>query len=114
MHTLREAINHTNDGIASRLCHTTSLAGQVYDLLHRAGYLALRDVTCEVHEGVALLNGRLTTHHLKQLAQELTSKVDGIRCVVNRIEVTTSRPSQSSNASRFGANTSCFDYSIES
>jgi osmotically-inducible protein OsmY len=64
--------------------------------LRRSGYLALRDVTCEVQAGIARLRGRLPSYYLKQMAQAIVADVEGVRRVVNLIEVVvpSSRPSQ--------------------
>lgn len=55
--------------------------------LRESGYYALRDVSCDVHEGEIHLDGRLPSHYLKQVAQYLANEVAGLRRVVNRIEV---------------------------
>jgi osmotically-inducible protein OsmY len=54
----------------------------------RSGYLALSDVACDVHDGVVHLRGRLPSYYLKQVAQAVAAEVEGVRLVVNRIEVT--------------------------
>ena len=61
------------------------------DRLRRSGYLALRDVACEVLGGVARLRGRLPSHYLKQVAQAIVAEVEGVIVVSNEIEVITSR-----------------------
>jgi hypothetical protein len=58
-------------------------------LLRRSGYLALRDVSSVARGGVVYLCGRLPSYYFKQLAQELAAGVDGVRRVINRIEVVT-------------------------
>jgi hypothetical protein len=62
--------------------------------LRRSGYLALRDVSCEAHAATVQLHGHLPTYYLKQLAQEVVAAVEGVRQVINRIEVviSTGRP----------------------
>ena len=55
--------------------------------LRGSSYLALRDVSCLASHDVLYLYGRLRSHYLKQVAQELASGVEGVRHVVNRIEV---------------------------
>ena len=44
-------------------------------------------VSCREHEGVLTLRGRLPRYYLKQMAQELARRVEGVELVVNRIEV---------------------------
>ena len=55
--------------------------------LRGSSYLALRDILCLASDGVLYLHGCLNSHYLKQVAQELAAGVDGVRQVVNRIEV---------------------------
>ncbi len=62
-------------------------ARQIAERLRATGYLTLRDVGCEVRDGVAYLEGRLRSHYLKQTAQAAASEVEGIRAVDNRIVV---------------------------
>jgi osmotically-inducible protein OsmY len=50
-------------------------------------YLALRNVSCEYHEGVLTLRGCLPSYHLKQVAQTAVASLDGVERVVNEIEV---------------------------
>lgn len=44
-------------------------------------------LSARVREGVAWLNGRLRSHYLKQVAQEIAGEVIGIGGIENRIEV---------------------------
>lgn len=60
--------------------------------LRGSGYLALRDVRCHACDDVVTLQGRLPSYFLKQLAQEIAAGVEGVRRVINRIDV--SRPSR--------------------
>lgn len=55
--------------------------------LRRCGYPALGDVACECLGGVLTLRGCLPTYYLKQKAQEVVAEVEGVREIVNRIEV---------------------------
>lgn len=57
------------------------------DRLRRSGYLAMSNVSCDAHEGVVYLYGRLPSYYLKQIAQAVAAGVEGVRRVVNRIEV---------------------------
>jgi osmotically-inducible protein OsmY len=52
-----------------------------------SGYMALRDVACEIAAGEARLSGRLPSHYLKQVAQAAVAGLDGVRTVRNQIEV---------------------------
>jgi len=55
--------------------------------LRKSHYHELRFVSCEFHEGVLTLRGRVSSYHLKQLAQELIRRLDGAEEVNNRLEV---------------------------
>lgn len=55
--------------------------------LQRSGYLALRTVACDGRDGVIYLRGRVPTYYLKQVAQSIALGVQGVRRVVNLIEV---------------------------
>ena len=64
--------------------------GDVEGRFRQSGYLALRDITCEVQGGVLSLRGRLSSFYLKQIAQAIAIEADGVRAVINEIEVITS------------------------
>jgi osmotically-inducible protein OsmY len=50
-------------------------------------YPAVRHVSCECHNGTVFLRGRLPSYHLKQIAQEVIARVNGVARVINEIEV---------------------------
>lgn len=52
-----------------------------------SSYSALRSVSCEYHEGMFVLRGTVPSFHMKQLAQELVRKIEGVGAVVNSLEV---------------------------
>jgi osmotically-inducible protein OsmY len=55
--------------------------------LRSSPYLALRNVTCEARDGVVVLRGCLPTYYLKQMAQAVITRVEGVGQIVNEIEV---------------------------
>src|ERR1700722_20386222 len=55
--------------------------------LRSNSYLALKNVSCEYHEGVLTLRGCLPTYYLKQMAQTAVARLDGVQRIVNEIEV---------------------------
>jgi osmotically-inducible protein OsmY len=73
--------------------------GQISNLaesrLHRTTYRGLKHVSCEFHEGLVILSGRVPTYYLKQIAQTIVGEVEGVGQVVNRLEVV--YPSSSSD-----------------
>jgi hypothetical protein len=71
--------------------------------LRESPYSALRDVHCELREGIAILRGRLPTYYLKQIAQTIAAHITGVRAVVNRIEVVPQRGRRGCPATADGA-----------
>ncbi len=55
--------------------------------LRNSPYLVLRNVACECRDGVLTLRGCLPTYYLKQVAQAVVAHLDGVRQVVNEIQV---------------------------
>lgn len=60
--------------------------------LRESGYGALRGVSCLAAHEMLVLEGRLPSYYLKQVAQEIAMKVGGKRRVVNRITVAKTLP----------------------
>ena len=50
-------------------------------------YFFLKSVRCQVDGGVLTLRGRVPFKPLRQFAELIVSRVEGVRKVVNRIEV---------------------------
>lgn len=57
--------------------------------LRQNSYLALKNVRCDYHDGVLTLRGCLPTYYLKQLAQSVVARLDGVGRIVNEIVVVT-------------------------
>lgn len=69
--------------------------------LRRSGYLALRDITCDEQQGLLCLRGRVSSYYLKQVAQSVVADVEGVRGIINQIEViTTARRAASDKGGR--------------
>jgi osmotically-inducible protein OsmY len=84
---------HTSDfenGSAYTCIYTPSpcIGRAVEDRLRSSGYRSLRDISCHEFDGVAHMHGSLPSYYAKQLAQEIASRVDGVRLVINNIKVT--------------------------
>jgi osmotically-inducible protein OsmY len=62
------------------------------DRLRSSPYLSLRAIGCVDHEGAVTLWGCVPTYYLKQLAQEVVAGTEGVRAIVNRIEVMAPSP----------------------
>lgn len=56
-------------------------------LLRGNAYLALKNVSCDYHDGILTLHGYLPTYYLKQIAQTSVAGLDGVSRIVNRIQV---------------------------
>lgn len=65
--------------------------------LRHSDYLELRNVSCDFHEGVLTLQGRVPSYHLKQLAQSLLCELAGILKLNNQLEVVPSIEDRQSN-----------------
>ena len=60
---------------------------QAFENLHESGYSALRTVDCRVDNGVVHLLGLVPTFYLKQMAQALVLRVDGVSGLRNSLRV---------------------------
>ena len=56
-------------------------------LLQESPYRLQRRVDAAFEDGILTLHGRVPTFFLKQTAQALVAKVDGVRQVVNLVDV---------------------------
>ena len=63
------------------------LAVEAARLLGESGYTDLRKLRCDCHDGVMSIRGHLPSYFLKQMAQTLVSRIDGVRRVSNQILV---------------------------
>ena len=57
--------------------------------LHSNPYLALKNISCDLLDGVLFLRGCLPTYYLKLLAQEAVANLDGVDRIDNQIQVVT-------------------------
>ena len=53
-------------------------------------YLALRNISCDYHDGLLVLRGYVPTYYLKQMAQEVVAQLEGVEHIENRIQVLSS------------------------
>jgi osmotically-inducible protein OsmY len=60
---------------------------QTQERLRNSGYRALRRVSCLSRDGVLVLHGCVPSYYLKQVAQEIAAGAEGVRQVINQIEV---------------------------
>jgi len=60
--------------------------------LRSRGYVGLRTLTCEYHEGMLILRGVVSSYFLKQLAREAVHKIEKVNMIVDAVEVVASQP----------------------
>jgi len=56
-------------------------------VLRKSSYLAVRRLSCDYHEGVLTIRGRVATFYLKQVAQSLLVNLEGVEEINNLVEV---------------------------
>ena len=59
----------------------------VQSAINDSPYLAKRNLCCETHDGRVVLRGQVKTFFQKQMAQEAVRNIDGIKSIVNCLEV---------------------------
>jgi hypothetical protein len=64
-----------------------SLRTAAMSLLQSSGYAALRGLRCEVTDSVVIVQGVVPSYFLKQMAQTVIRRLDGIETVRNLVEV---------------------------
>ena len=72
---------------ADYLPMTSLLSRQVQRRLQESSYRAVRHVSVAQRVGVLTLFGRVPTFYLKQIAQSIAGKVEGVQAIDNQIEV---------------------------
>ncbi len=66
---------------------TASLSDICQRRLRESPYFFLKNLTCHCDEGVLTLRGQVPLMPLKQLAEKIAYRVEGVIEVVNRVEV---------------------------
>ncbi len=66
----------------------SAVVDDAYRYLVTARPSDLHGVSCRIVDGKVVLSGKVRSFYLKQLAQEILRKVDGIGSIENRLEVT--------------------------
>ena len=62
-------------------------AAEALRRLDKSGYAALGQLKCETGDGVLVLEGRVSSFYLKQLAQTMVRQIRGITDIVNNVRV---------------------------
>lgn len=66
----------------------TRLADELHHAFCRTGYTPLRHIGVDHHDGQVVLQGRVPTYYLKQIAQSMAASFPGVHQVHNDIQVT--------------------------
>lgn len=56
-------------------------------VLRDSSYPALRRLSCCYDAGVLIIQGRVSSYYLKQMAQTLLGRLSGVRTINNQVEV---------------------------
>lgn len=75
------------------------LEGRVQHALRCHPHLTNGHLSSETSDGRVTLRGVVSTYYQKQIAQELMRSIEGVREVVNHLEVTWKQPPRRSAAS---------------
>lgn len=63
------------------------LLQQVKSSLHHLGYRSIRTLEIQIERGTAVLQGRVPTVYLRQIAVECVKRVTGVTQIIDRIDV---------------------------
>ncbi len=68
-------------------CDATAIGQAAERRLRESPYYFLRALRCQVDAGVLTLIGRVPHGQLKEFAEAIVARVEGVQAVVNRVEV---------------------------
>jgi osmotically-inducible protein OsmY len=77
--------NSAQDG---ELVNSEPVSSRVDRALQTSGYADLRRLRCESADGVITLRGRVQSFFLKQMAQTVVARVEGVTGINNSLQVT--------------------------
>lgn len=63
---------------------------RVNQVLQASGYLDLRRLRCEYDDGIVTIKGHVGSYFLKQMAQVLAARVEGVTGINNQLRVASS------------------------
>lgn len=64
-----------------------AVAQRVLERLRNSSFIAIRRLTCDVHESMLTLRGRVPNFYTKQMVLSLIADVEGVEEITDRIEV---------------------------
>lgn len=62
-------------------------AARAWQRLSQSPYRELKGISCGIKNGVLVLRGQVSSFYLKQLAQEIVRRADGVQAIANQLEV---------------------------
>jgi len=68
-------------------CQPPNVARLAQKRLQDSSYPELRTIDCDFVDGVLTLRGRVSSFHMKQVAQVIAARVADLQCLDNRLEV---------------------------
>ena len=69
---------------------TDDTAERAWQHIANSPYRELQRISCATDNGVLVLNGQVSSFYLKQVAQEIARKAEGVHAIANRLEVAVS------------------------
>jgi hypothetical protein len=63
------------------------IARRALERLRASSFVSVRRLTCDVHEGMLTLRGRLPSYYTKQVALSLLVDVEGVEEITDRVVV---------------------------
>jgi osmotically-inducible protein OsmY len=70
-----------------RPLNDTLIARRAQERLRSSSHVSVQRLTCDVHEGMLTLRGRLPSFHTKQVALNLVAEVEGVEEITDRVDV---------------------------
>ena len=64
-----------------------AIALRAQERLCGSSFVSVRRLTCDVHEGMLTVRGRLPSFYTKQMALSLLAEVEGVEEITDRVEV---------------------------
>lgn len=79
--------NIEGPAVLSPSTQSSSILEVVQRRLRESSYYYLRTISCAFDDGVLTLRGRVPSFYLKQTVQAMAEKVEGVRQVINLVDV---------------------------
>lgn len=90
MRDFRVCVTPSFDRVPMMLLTDTTFVEELGDVIHRNPHLIGRRLHVATDSERIVIEGKVTSYYQKQMAQEAIRRIDGVRWIENRIEVTPS------------------------